>query len=100
MPPVDEPMTDDGFDSTLSFLIAEAVNRLSPGERQARIDYCRATGEHGVRMQVEDDGTCRFVWGGRLLVLADENVLLYPDRPVGEIRWSAWSMPNDVSALD
>jgi hypothetical protein len=101
MPPVDEPMTDDdGFDSTLSFLIAEAVNRLSPGDREVRIDYCRRTGEHGVRMVVEDDGACRFVWGGKTLLLADENVLLYPDRPIGEVRFTAYSMPRDVSSLD
>jgi hypothetical protein len=101
MPPDDEPMTGDGFDETLSYLIAEAVNRLSPGDREVRIDYCRRTGEHGVRMLVEEDGAARFVWGGKTLLLAEEAVLQYPDRPIGEVRFTAFRMPpNDVSSID
>jgi putative transposase len=48
MPPVDEPMTGDGFDETLSYLIHEAVGRLSlgtgrPGSTTASAPVARST---------------------------------------------------------
>ncbi len=64
--------TGDGFDDTLAYLIGEAVNRLSVEDRQERIEHCQRTGQHGVRMVLEEDGSARFVWGGKALLLADE----------------------------
>jgi hypothetical protein len=56
----------------LAYLIAESVGSLAPEDRQERIEHCQRTGQHGVRMVLEQDGSARFVWGGKALLLADE----------------------------
>jgi len=50
-------------------LLADAVARLDPQDRDERIAYCREHNQHGVRMHTDPDGVLEFRWGGRRLAL-------------------------------
>jgi hypothetical protein len=66
------------FNRKVRRVIAEAVEGLDPSDRDERIAYCRETGEHGVRAQVEGDGV-EFTWGGRTLAVVERALLTDDD---------------------
>ncbi|OBJ90903.1 hypothetical protein [Mycobacterium asiaticum] len=56
-------------------ILTQAVAGLDPIDREERIAWCQANDEHGVRMQL--DGDLRiFNWGGRVLAMVHQDVLL------------------------
>lgn len=65
--------------------IAAAVTCLDDDERQARIDYCRDTGRHGVTVVPLEAGWLQLRWGGRPLVELRVNALLTAGATPGQL---------------
>lgn len=65
-------------------LIGAATRRLGPDDLRARVEYCRATGEHGATVHRDGDDISVW-WGGKLLVAMDREQLaaVVPDDPSG-----------------
>lgn len=65
--------------------IAAAVVQLDDDDRQARIDYCRDTGHHGVTIQPLEPGWVQLRWGGRPLVELHVNALMTAGATPGQL---------------
>jgi hypothetical protein len=77
-------MTDDPSDEELDrvigrmqALLADAIAGLDALDLAERIRWCRASGQHGVRLYFrDDDDVLEFRWGNRRLALINRKLLL------------------------
>lgn len=77
-------MSDLMFWSRVQHILETAIGGLSADDVRERVDYCRRTGEHGIRMHPDEQGVT-FTWGGRTLAVVDRD-LFDPDAYFEPIR--------------
>lgn len=61
------------FAARVQRILEDSITGLPDEDRAARIAYCRATGEHGIRVLADGD-VLRFSWGGQPLAVVERSV--------------------------
>lgn len=89
--------SDEVLAKRTRLILELALAGLDPADREDRIAWCRANDQHGVRM--ERDGDLHiFTWGGRVLAMVQQDVLLLDDDvPFGTT--FVGEVPDDLSEL-
>lgn len=87
-------------DRRLASILRDVVRLLPADDREARIAYCRSTGEHGVRVERVGD-VLRLTWGGRTLAQIPAEALNDPDLVVLNATYvpAAPDAPGDLDGL-
>lgn len=78
-------------------MLTAAVAGLDPEDVAERIAWCRANGQHGVRMHTSDqDDLLDFRWGGRTLAMVHRDVLSEDEDGVVVAEFVASEVPDVV----
>jgi hypothetical protein len=79
----------------LQFIAVHTLDRMPEDELQARIDYCNATGQHGISAHPDGDGGIWLRWADRPLAFISADLLTEDSLLFGSVEGT---VPDDPEA--